>query len=225
MIVRLAVVSMIIYPMFDRQQCAVLVVANDRIEMETEAGLTELERRGYAVFRTFGNSACDLGRNLMAYEALTRGFSALMWIDSDMYFQADDVDKLRCRDCPMICGLYIGRNAPVWTSQFLDDRPVVIGTSEVRPIKFAAGGFNLIQSRVYDAMTFKLKLPLCGAQFGQPLRPWHQPLVAKLDGRWAYFTEDYAFGMRARECGFEPMADLSVKWGHIGRAIHAPVSL
>ena len=42
----------------------------------------------------------------MATDALADGFDELMWIDSDVAFHPDDVDKLRNHKLPFVCGIY-----------------------------------------------------------------------------------------------------------------------
>ena len=87
-------------------RCVVLVPIGGAIDPGCEDALRELERRGYAVWRVRGYSALDAARNQMASDALAQGFDELMWIDADIVFAADDVDKLRRHDLPLVCGIY-----------------------------------------------------------------------------------------------------------------------
>jgi len=81
-------------------RCIILVPVAGAIDPGCEDALRELERRGYAVWRVRGYSAIDAARNQMASDALAQGFDELMWIDSDIVFDPDDVDKLRRHDLP-----------------------------------------------------------------------------------------------------------------------------
>ena len=75
--------------------CCILVPVGSHIEAECERSLVELERRGYIVRRVEGYAAIDQGRSQMATDALRDGFEELLWIDSDMGFDPDEVDRLR----------------------------------------------------------------------------------------------------------------------------------
>lgn len=76
------------------------------MEPGCEAGLRVLEQRGYQVRRVRGFSQIDVGRNQMATDALREGFQELMWIDSDVAFHPDDVERLRTHQLPFACGMY-----------------------------------------------------------------------------------------------------------------------
>ena len=67
----------------------ILVPVSRHIERGCEEGLRELERRDYAMWREWGHSAIDQGRNAMASRALAAGFEELMWIGADVAFSAD----------------------------------------------------------------------------------------------------------------------------------------
>src|SRR5271166_3658142 len=78
--------------------CVILVPANYGIDPECELGLTQLERRGYAVWRIPGFAAIDQCRNQAATDAIAHGFAELFWIDADIAFDPDAVDRLRVHD-------------------------------------------------------------------------------------------------------------------------------
>ena len=56
-------------------RCVVLVPFQGRIVSKCQAGLIELERRGYVVRRVEGYSAIDQARNQLASDALRDGFA------------------------------------------------------------------------------------------------------------------------------------------------------
>ena len=71
-----------------------------------DEALQVLQQRGYRVWRVRGHSAIDQGRSVMATQALAEGYDELMWIDSDIAFDPDAVDRLRSHQLPFTCGLY-----------------------------------------------------------------------------------------------------------------------
>src|SRR5262245_65108446 len=84
----------------------ILVPAFTQPVGKCEEGLRELEKRGYPIRRARGFSAIDQGRNQMASDALHAGFAETMWIDTDIGFDADSVERLRSHGLPIVCGLY-----------------------------------------------------------------------------------------------------------------------
>lgn len=81
--------------MNNRSKCVVIVPVAHRIEPEVDSSLRVLESRGYRVWREYGFSAIDFGRCVLATRAVEMGFEETLWIDSDIQFSPDDVDRLR----------------------------------------------------------------------------------------------------------------------------------
>ena len=94
--------------------CVILVPTSGVIDSACEQGLQELERRGYPVRRLRGFSAIDFGRCVIASEALRSGFEELMWIDSDVVFYTDDLERLRAHKLPLVCGIYAKKGRRTW---------------------------------------------------------------------------------------------------------------
>ena len=82
--------------------CVILVPAFGAPAAKCEEGLRELEKCGYPIRRVRGFSAIDQGRNQMASDALNDGVAETMWIDTDIGFTADDVERLRSHNLPIV---------------------------------------------------------------------------------------------------------------------------
>jgi hypothetical protein len=198
--------------------CIVLVPAAHHIEPRCEDGLRELERRGYVVRRVFGQSAIDAARCQLATAALAEGFAELMWIDSDIGFEAAAVDRLRAHPEPFVCGLYAKRERREFAVQFLPGtRNVLFGPNgRLHEVRYCGFGFTLTRRAVFEAVRERCGLPVCNRQFGPPLVPYFQPLIIPdPSGAW-YLAEDYAFCERARRCGFRIYADTTFRLWHVG---------
>ena len=131
--------------MLPTSYCVILVPVVGAIDPGCEDGLRELERRGYAVWRVRGYSALDAARNQMANDALAQGFDELMWIDTDIVFDPDDVEKLRRHDLPLVCGIYPKKACRQFACSFLPrTRQVVFGTSRGGAIEVLYGGFGFV---------------------------------------------------------------------------------
>ncbi len=202
----------------DRRKCVILVPFAAHIHPECDEALRELERRGYAVRRVGGYAAIDQGRNQMATDALHDGFDETMWIDADIGFHPDSVERLRAHALPIVAGIYAQKAKRSLACHML------VGTSSITfgpagglvELLYAATGFLLIRREVYLKMQEHCRLPVCNEQFGKPMVPFFQPMVCPTEnGHW-YLAEDYAFCQRARDTGFRLFADTTIRLSHIG---------
>ena len=205
--------------MHPTSRCAVLVPVAGTLDPGCENALRELERRGYAVWRVRGYAAIDAARNQMASDALAQGFDELMWIDSDIVFDPDDVDKLRRHDLPLVCGIYPKKACRQFACAFLPDIRKVVFGCRGGLIELLYCGFGFVHTRrvVYETMQRELHLPVCNQRFkGLPLVPYFAPLVVGEGEQAWYLGEDYSFCERARRCGFQILADTSIRLWHVG---------
>jgi hypothetical protein len=205
-------------PSSDRRKCVILVPFATHIHPECDDALRELERRGYPVRRVGGYAAIDQGRNQMATDALRDGFDETMWIDADIGFHPDCVDRLRAHSLPIVAGIYPQKAKRALACHVLEGSPSITfgqagGLVELR---YVATGFLLVRREVYLQVQEHCRLPVCNEQFGQPMLPFFQPMVCPTgSGHW-YLAEDYAFCQRAREAGFRIFADTTIRLSHLG---------
>ncbi|MEP3930160.1 MAG: hypothetical protein ABJM55_15825, partial [Rhodopirellula bahusiensis] len=97
----------------------------------------------------------------------------MMWIDSDVEFHPDDVDKIRNHHLPICCGIYPKKNQRELACHVLP------GTTEIdfgssgglREILYAGTGFLLIKREVFQTMDGRLSLPLCNTFTSKTIRP------------------------------------------------------
>jgi hypothetical protein len=214
-------------------KCVVLVPALSQPTAKCEAGLKELVKKGYTVKRVRGFSAVDQGRNTMASDALHDRFDEMMWIDTDIGFEAADVDKLRAHRLPLVAGLYPQPGGRSLACELLDEtREVVFGEEGgLLEVKYVAAGFMLVRRKVFETVRDKLQLPLCNTRFGSKgVWPFFLPLTiedesagATTNGnsgasqvRHRYLTDDFAFCHRVRQAGFKVMVDTSIRLWRTG---------
>lgn len=201
------------------RKCVVLVPVGAAIEPECERGLAELEKRGLEVRRRSVHGAVDLGRSILASAALADGFDELMWIDSDIGFSADDVERLRAADATFTCALYPKRGIPELACHAKAGTKELVfgphgGLVEMRYVGF---GFCLVRREVFEAIERSEKLPTCSRKGPQPFVPYFQPLVIENDDDHWYLAEDFAFCERARRAGHPVFADTRIRLVHVGR--------
>jgi hypothetical protein len=202
----------------DPRRCVILVPFTGFIHQDCEQSLKELERRGYHVRRVGGYAAIDQGRNQMATDALAEGFEETFWIDSDVAFNPDDVDRLRRHSLPIVCGIYPqkGKRALACHVMFGIPSTEFGKTGGLIELLYAGTGFLLVRREVYLTIQERLNLPMTNERFGHPMLPFFLPMIRTIEESHWYLAEDYAFCQRARECGFKVYADTSVRLWHIG---------
>lgn len=199
-------------------KCVVLVPVGNHVEPACDEALRALERRGYTVRRVRGYSAIDQGRNQIATNALRDGFEELLWIDSDVAFDPDSVERLRSHGLPVTCGVYPKKGRRSFACNFPGDvKQISFGKAGgLIEIPYAGAGFLHTRREVYQVMQERLRLPACNERFGPSMVPFFQPMIVPDgQGQW-YLAEDFAFCHRARACGFRIMADTTIRLKHIG---------
>jgi hypothetical protein len=212
--------------------CAILVLSLGPLSPKCEEGLRELERRGYPIRQGRGFSAIDQGRNHLASEALHDGFEETMWIDPDIVFTAEAVERLRSHDLPLVAGIYpqVGSRSLACHLAPGTEELVFGEEGSLVEVKYAACGFLHVRRAAYEAIRDQQKLPLCNTRFGRGVWPFFQPLaVPEIDVRvdattgaathttlHRYLTEDFAFCHRARASGFQVLADTRIRLWRVG---------
>lgn len=228
-------------PDLSPDRCAVLVPCQGRIVGQCQSALLELERRGYIVRRVEGYSAIDQARNQIASDALADGFQETLWIDSDVGFDPNDVERIRSHGLPIVCGIYPKKGKRELAIHILPGTPGLrFGVhGGLHELLYGGTGFLHVRRSVYETIIQQLGLPVCNEHAMRPLWPFFLPLVrtapATTGGvnvgggneahveatrlirkRHWYLAEDYAFCHRARLCGFPILADTTIRLWHIG---------
>ena len=113
----------------DASGCVVLVPYLNHVDPLCEAGLDQLQQRGYTIQRIHVRSPWDSPGNFITAKALAEGFEGLVWIDPEIGFVADDVDRLRTHDLSIVVGLVAEPGRREFRCEFL---------ATMRSVTFAA---------------------------------------------------------------------------------------
>jgi hypothetical protein len=114
----------------DNSKCVILVPIGQRADPECDEVLRQLDADGYKVWRFIGCSQIDLARNILSVMALSKGFEELFWIDSDIIFAKEDVDRLRNHNLPIVCGLYTQRVSRSLSCYYVGDGSFTMARTE-----------------------------------------------------------------------------------------------
>lgn len=150
-------------------------------------------------------------RDDIAQYAVEKNYDYVLYVDSDMVFNADDLKRLLAHQVGICSGLYVSRDGQrnnviyskiIARRRFPYRKPELIvdnrssGFGSVRACGF---GFCLIKTSVLKTM-FKYYKSLFEPKWG--------------------LGEDAAFCYRARRIGFITFVDRDVKLGHIGEIVN-----
>ena len=152
-------------------------------------------------------------RNHLAQKAVKERFDRVLWLDSDMRFSPDLLERLSAdlddgRD--FVCGLYFTRKAPIQpviyseVGMMADSRGEQVPTAKSYKdypkdsvFEIAAAGFGAVMMSVdlIERVTQAGRLPF-------------SPILG--------YSEDLSFCLRARETGAKLYCDSRIKVDHIG---------
>lgn len=188
----------------------------DSIPTPTVASLVALKRVGASKFSFLANSLVYDARNKLTEEAIETGADRILFIDSDMVFRYDLMERLAAdldegRD--FVSGLYVKRRLPTL--------PLIYQSADVEEVdgkpkgktqcytdypkdsvfEIAACGFGAVM------MTVDM-LRAVNDVYNQPFNP--------LPG---VFGEDISFCWRARQLGYKLWCDSRIKLGHAGTTV------
>lgn len=206
----------------DRSRCIVLVPHRENVDSACESSLRALQALGYAVRRSDASAAIDRTRSELATQALADGYEELLWIDSDISFEPEAVDRLRSHGLPLVGGLFARRGVAHFGCSFLP------GTGELTlgqggapvEVRYVGTAFLLTHRRVYEDVAKKFALPVCNTAFpgAPPAVPYFLPMVIQdaEKGHW-YLSEAWSFCERARQTGYKVLVDTAIRLFHYGR--------
>lgn len=145
-------------------------------------------------------------RNNLAEMAIKGEYDYILWLDSDMVFPADLLERLMedIKDRDMVCGLYYRRSSPyspvAYQKLERDGESVSFEDLEDHPGKIfevAGCGFGCVLMRT----DFLFEMP----------GGWFTPMRGA--------GEDCAFCIRFREAGYKIHCDPTITIGHVGHVL------
>jgi len=197
----------------------VIVPCQERIFPQVDESLRALERAGVRVHRAFGQSSIDASRSRLATQALKAGYRELLWIDSDVGFAVDDVQRIRSHGLLLVGGVYAKKGVNEIACAQLPGTESILFEPEAQPIdvQYLPCGFLYTRAEVYEAIERRFALPLCFPQIElAALVPYFAPMIVPDPSGPRYLGEDYAFCHRARKAGIRVVADPGLRLTHYG---------
>ena len=159
-------------------------------------------------------------RNLLALTAMEQGFDRVMWLDSDMTFPPDIIERLgQVMDegnYDLVTGVYVKRKEPV----------IPVLYKEIEP---PSNERRTIEKCVIDYLDYPEDsvFPIAGCGFGCVMTS--VDLLRRIFDRCGpafsplpWCGEDISFCYRAKSIGAKMACDSSVNCGHIGEVLFTP---
>lgn len=176
--------------------------------------LMGMNRVGQTGFAFSCSSLVYDARNTLAKQAVTEGYDRVLWLDSDMDFEPDLLEKLSAdmdEGRELVSGLYFKRKAPI--------KPVIY--KEMGMLKNEDGDGVTPVAIPYEDYPQDSIFPIAGCGFGGCLVT--VDLIKRVGDKFGLpfspimgFGEDLSFCIRATELGAELFCDSRVKMGHVG---------
>jgi len=181
------------------------------------ASLLAMKRIGNVEFQVTDHSLVYDARNRIAKTAIDEGFDRVLWLDSDMVFQPDLMEKLSGwadNGCELVTGLYFKRNTP--------PKPVIYKecclrkNAEGQVVPCTVEFTNWPENEIFEiagcgfgaVMTTVKLLKDVYEEFGLPFSPA------------GGLGEDLSFCARVSELGRKMWCDSSIQLGHVGTKIY-----
>lgn len=180
--------------------------------------LLMMSKVGEIGFSIISSSLIYDARNSLAKHAIDGGFDRVLWLDSDMEFQPDLLERLsedmETENCDIIGGLYFTRKQPTIpvvyqkVGYFHSDEDDTVSPAALSYYEYPKDQIFPCEGIGFGAVLVKTDLiKKVQEKYGLPF----SPILG--------FGEDLSFCMRARDVGGKVCCDSRIKVGHIGQYI------
>jgi len=141
-----------------------------------------------------------IARNRLARKAIDRGFTHVLWLDSDMTFGPNIVDDLLFCGKDMVCGAFVSRHPQYRPCVYSD----IKDPGNMKPVEnFGTEPFRVDGCGFATVLTSVSLLKAVWDKFGTCFRPTED------------YGEDLAFCDRVKQIGGEIWCDPTVRPGHL----------
>ena len=141
-----------------------------------------------------------IARNRLARKAIDRGFTHVLWLDSDMSFSPNIVDDLLFCGKDMVCGAFVSRRPPYGPCVYSDisdpGKMKQVESFGTEPVRVDGCGFATVLTTTQLLKDVWTKFDTC-------FRPTEK------------YGEDLAFCDRVKQIGGEIWCEPTVRPGHI----------
>lgn len=189
----------------------IAVPAMDTVPTRFAQSLAMLRKVGDCALTFQIGSLVYTSRNELAKKAIAMDSDYVLWLDSDMFFEPDLLERmfktLKEKNLDFLSGLYF-RRVPPFT-------PVLFDKLEITDKGAEWSEYNDLPADLFE---------VGGCGFGCVLMK--TDIILEVAGKFGdMFTpmanagEDLSFCIRARECGYKLYCDPKITLGHVGQTV------
>lgn len=157
-----------------------------------------------------GSLVYDAREAIIEY-AIEKDYDYILFADSDMVFNKDDLMRLLSHHVGICSGLYVtrdGENNNVAYSKIITRRRFPFRSPQLI-VDNTSSGFGRVAACGFGFCLIKTSVVKC-------MLKYYKALFEPIKG----LGEDAAFCYRAKKCGFYTFIDRDVKLGHIGECVY-----
>lgn len=184
----------------------------DMVHADFMESVINLKKPENSFFTKLTNTLIYSARNIIAGNALQAGFDRVLWLDSDMRFPVDMIERLSDdmdKGYDLVTGLYFTRKVPIKPNIFSTMRYDSPTDAEAQIMyEYPEGLVDIAACGFGCCLTSVDLIRRVGDAYGSPFTP--------LDG----VGEDMSFCWRAGQIGAKMCCDTRIKCDHIGQAVY-----
>lgn len=184
----------------------IAIPSGDDLAVEFVQSLLALRPVDNVEIKIQSGSLVYLSREMLATYAVNNGFDYVLWLDSDMTFAPDLLEKMIADDVDMVAGLFFQRRPPCHPAMW---KSIVMGEgsdrSDERYLNYPENEMFEIDACGMAAVL--VKCDVIRAVYDKYFRTF-EPISG--------YGEDISFCLRVRNCGYKIWCDSRIKVGHRG---------
>lgn len=180
----------------------------------------QLQRKEEVGFSIISSSLIYDARNNLAKNAVDGGFDRILWLDSDMEFDRDLlnrlIDDMDENNLDVVSGIYFTRKSPSMpcfyqkVGYYHDDENDSVSPVAMHYYEYPQDQLFTVEGMGFGAVLVKTDLvKKVQEKYGLPF----SPILG--------FGEDLSFCIRARDIGAQLWVDSRIKCGHIGQIVYS----
>jgi hypothetical protein len=193
---------------------------NDLIFVQSLVSLTTRTRVPVQIAWSCDPSV-ERARNILTANFLESDCTHILFVDADIGFSAEDVDRISSHHEPIVGGMYpLKQDAPAvaWCGNGLQPGEAPIREDGLSPVKYIGTGFLCIKREVFEKLIEEHEDVLIYKQDFPPQRVewafWFQRVSQS-----RFLTEDWNFCQLCLDLGYKLYGDSRVVLRHAGRAV------
>ena len=189
----------------------IAIPAMDTVPTQFCSALSMLNKLGDCVVSFNVGSLVYTSRNKLAQTAIQMDTDYIFWLDSDMVFNPDILERMmntmQEKKLDILSGLYF-RRVPPYTAVLFDKLEIVDGKCEFT-------NFDEVPQEMFKAGGVGFGCVLMKTDVAFDVYSEYLDMFSPI----ASVGEDLSFCWRARQCGYDIWVDPSVKLGHVGHCV------